>query len=262
MVFWYKKTEAQPCSKITDLLVGDVQSRANSSLEDWAGNSSSVLGSVPCAPNSAVFPTRWHDDSYHNLKRLRWEPHDAGSFCSSQSPSTIREDQWPAYIPAKKSCYRSHGWLQGKITNSALGCRFVPTQLLLCLSMWPDCTEVTSKKWWSVHSCTFTLNHGMLLFLFSKLFPTNTFDFCQRWKSRAALWALYMFVMSLKICVSSAAACSLLAYGKWDATVNQKISLKHEKNLQTAYTSHRSDLKPASWERDMFKSARIKTANT
>lgn len=39
-----------------------------------------------------------------------------------------------------------------------------------------------------------------------------------------------MFVMSsLKICVSLAADCSLLAYGKWDATVNQKISLKHEK---------------------------------
>lgn len=123
--------------------------------------------------------------------------------------------------------------------------------------------------WWSpvrngglpVHGCTFTLNHGMLLFLFSKLFPTNTFDFCQRWKTRAALWALYMFVMSLKICVSLAADCSLLAYGKWDATVNQKISLKHEKNLQTAYTSHGSDLKPASWERHMFKSARSKTAN-
>lgn len=44
-------------AKLQILLAGGDQSRANSSLENCAGNSSDVLGLVPHAPNSPIFPT-------------------------------------------------------------------------------------------------------------------------------------------------------------------------------------------------------------
>lgn len=162
--------------------------------------------------------------------RLCWEPHAAGSFCSSQSPSATREDQWPASIPDKKSCYQSHGWLWRQDHKLWV----VGLCPLNCFCASP-CDQIV---WWSpvrngglpVHSCTFTLNHDMLLFLSSKLFPTNTFNFCQRWRSLAALWALYLFVMSLKICVSSAAACLLVGSGMPQLTKGSHWSMKNSAN--------------------------------
>lgn len=138
----------------------------------------------------------------------------------------------------------------------------------------PDCSCTSACNWfvgcwlpWRKlgHFLCFGWHHrtvkkNMLLFFFSpSSFQTHTHNFCQTGCTLSP--SFHVFAMSQKLIISSTTACNLSTGGTQEAT--GKPEDFHEawnKPLQTAYTTHRSDLKLTSREKNALKSARVKTA--
>lgn len=101
--------------------------------------------------------------------------------------------------------------------------------------------------------------YAFVLFFPPTSFQTHTHNFCQT--SCTLSPPFHVFAMSQKLIISSATACNLCPGGKQEAT--GKPEDFHEawnKPLQTAYTTHRSDLKLTSREKNALQSVRGKTA--
>lgn len=98
----------------------------------------------------------------------------------------------------------------------------------------------------------------VLFFFFFTSFQTHTHNFCLPGCTLSP--SLHVFAMSQKLIISSATACNLCTGGKQEATGKPKdLHEAWNKPLQTAYTTHRSDLKLTSREKNALKSVIGKT---
>lgn len=135
----------------------------------------------------------------------------------------------------------------------------------------PDCSCASACSWfvgWWLpwrrlgHFSCFGWHHrtcSFFFFFFFTSFQTHTHNFCQPGCTLSP--SLHVFAMSQKLIISSATACNLCTGRKQKATGKpEDLHEAWNKPLQTAYTSHRNDLKLTSREKNALKSVRGKTA--
>lgn len=160
-------------------------------------------------------------------------------------------------------------FLQGiwRYSNTNLGCGLVHTLtvpvLLHAAGLWgsgcPGEAGSLFMFWLTPSYFYWEEKYAFVLFFFLTSFQTHTHNFCQ--PSCTLSLSLHVFAMSQKLIISSATACNLCTGRKQKATGKpEDLHEAWNKPLQTAYTSHRNDLKLTSREKNALKSVRGKTA--